>query len=101
MSGVPAEKPAKDRGFTRRETLRVGGLSCLGLTLSGLLRSTAQAAPARTSGFGSARSCLVIFLTGGPSQLETFDPKPEAPADVRGPFGTVRTSVPGVHFGEL
>jgi uncharacterized protein (DUF1501 family) len=47
-----------------------------------------------------ARSCILLLLVGGPSQLETFDPKPDAPAEVRGPFGAIATSVPGVRLGE-
>src|SRR5437660_854267 len=101
MSGFRETTPSDTPRPTRREALRVGGLTCLGLSLPGLLRSTLQAQPSKATRFGRARSCLVIFLTGGPSQLETFDPKPEAPSDTRGPFGTVPTTIPGVHFGEL
>lgn len=49
----------------------------------------------------SAKSCIFLHLVGGPSQLDTFDPKPQASSDIRGPFGTIPTAIPGVHFSEL
>jgi uncharacterized protein (DUF1501 family) len=58
--------------------------------------STATAAP-----IGKAKSCIFLMLTGGPSQLDTWDPKPDAPSDVRGPFSPIRTAVPGMHVSEL
>jgi hypothetical protein len=90
-------------GLTRREALRVGGLSAFGLSLPGVLaaREAAALPAAGVRGFGKARACIVLWMTGGPSQLETWDPKPDAPAEVRGPFGTVPTSVPGLRVGEL
>jgi hypothetical protein len=96
--------PSAHRPTSRREVLRAGGLSCLGLSLSGLLRSQARAGTAtREAGrnFGRAKSCIVLYLTGGPPQHETFDPKPDAPVEVRGEFRPIRTTVPGVHFCEL
>lgn len=81
----------------RRDLLKLGGLGALG----------ASQLPARVS-FGSdarsqatARNCIFIFLCGGPSQLEMWDPKPDAPEDIRGPFGALATNVPGIHFGAL
>src|SRR6185436_16123351 len=72
-------------GVTRREALRVGALSALGLTLPDLLQ--AQAANAAVSGKPSSDvNCILIFQAGGSSQLETFDLKPEASAEVRGEF---------------
>src|SRR5205807_1341393 len=50
---------------------------------------------------GREPSCIFIFLSGGPSHLETFDPKPNAPVNIRGPYGTIRSNVPGIHIGEL
>jgi hypothetical protein len=55
---------------------------------------------AAAAGFGRARSCILIFQWGGPSQLDTWDPKPEAPAEIRGEFATIATSVPGVFISE-
>src|SRR5262245_54995415 len=86
------------QGLTRRELLQVGGLGVLGLTLTDSLRSHASANPRPRS---SEPSCIFIFLEGRPSQLETFDPKPKAPSDVRGPYGPIPTSVPGLQIGEL
>jgi len=80
-------------GFSRRELLQVGGLGILGLSLADSLR----AGPTRRS----ETSCIFIFLEGGPSQLETFDSKPAAPTDVRGPYGTTATSASGVRICEL
>lgn len=90
------------QGVSRRELLQVGGLGILGLSMADELR----AADVRTSGSRSANrssetSCIFIFLEGGPSQLETFDPKPNAIDDVRGPYGTIATNVPGIQIGEL
>lgn len=89
-------------GVTRRSALRVGVLSALGLGLPGLLLGRARAAPdtPRGAGFGRARSCILIFQWGGPSQLDTWDPKPDAPEAVRGPFAAIATATPGVRISE-
>ncbi|MFO0877834.1 MAG: DUF1501 domain-containing protein [Gemmataceae bacterium] len=86
-------------GLTRREALRAGGLGLLGLTLADL---DAGAAPGAASlrRFGQAKSCILLYLYGAPSQLETFDLKPEAPDDVRSQFRPIATSVPGVQICE-
>ncbi len=83
----------------RRELLGVGGLSLFGTGLSDLLRLEAQATPA-TRGSALAKSVVFIFQSGGPSQFETFDPKPEAPVEIRGAFGTIQTRLPGMQFCE-
>src|ERR1051326_8103477 len=87
----------------RRELLRIGGLTLTGLSLPALLQNTAAASQRRptTRSFGRARSCIILYLSGGPSQLDTFDPKPDAPEDIRGEFSTIATSVTGVRFSEL
>jgi hypothetical protein len=89
--------------LTRREMLRVGGLGLLGLSLPQLLalKSRAASAPVVTGGFGRAKSCILLYLSGGPPQHETFDPKPEAPIEIRGDFKSIPTKIPGVHFSEL
>jgi hypothetical protein len=91
-------------GFTRREMLRAGGLSLFGLPLADLLRfQEAQAAapePAQSGSFGKAKACILLYLYGAPSQLETFDLKPAAPTDVRSQFSSIPTSVPGVQICE-
>ena len=92
----------------RREWLRVGGLSALGLTLPQLLQakhSTAAPSP-RLSGelgstFGQAKNVIFLWLQGGPPQHETFDPKPDAPAEIRGPFKPISTNVVGIQISEL
>lgn len=83
-------------GFTRREVLRAGSLTALGLTVAD--RSSAPAAAAEAA--PQARRCILLWLDGGPSHLETFDPKPDAPAEVRGPFETIQTKLPGVSLCE-
>src|SRR5262249_24459037 len=90
-------------GISRRELLRVGGLSTLGLSLSGLIQAgeTRRAAPAPAASFGRAKTVIFWWMHGGPPQHETFDPKPDAPSEIRGEFGTIQTNVPGIHFGEL
>src|SRR5262245_35035698 len=83
----------------RRELLQVGGLSLLGAGLSDLFHLEAHAVPVarqRTK----AKSVVFIFQSGGPSQHETFDPKPEAPDTIRGEYGTIQTRLPGVRFCE-
>src|SRR5262245_10830153 len=85
-------------GWTRREILRVGGLGLVGATLADVFRAQATA----SSGSGTReKSCIFLWLDGGPSQFETFDPKPNTPDTIRGPYGTIRTRIPGVHFCEL
>lgn len=79
-------------GVTRREFLTVGALSALGLTLSNALRAEAKGA--------RATSCILLWLDGGPSHLDTFDPKPDASSEVRGPFATISTRLPGVALSE-
>jgi hypothetical protein len=97
---APARRSAV---LDRRELLRVGGLSLTGLSLPFLLEQTARAAkPARaSSSFGKAKRCILLYLSGGPAQLDTWDPKPDAPEQIRGEFRTIATSVPGVRFSEL
>ncbi|MSR66612.1 MAG: DUF1501 domain-containing protein [Pedosphaera sp.] len=87
---------------SRREWLRLGGLSSLGLSLGGLLKAQATTGVVnKGASFGRAKSCILLYLAGGPPQHETFDPKPDAPIEIRGDFKPIPTSVPGVHFSEL
>src|SRR5205823_1304970 len=85
----------------RRELLRLGGLCGLGLSLPGLFRSWAHAAPVARGTFGRARSVIVLYLHGGHAQQETWDPKPDGPLPERGEFGAIATSLPGTHVSEL
>ncbi len=79
-------------GFDRRQFLRVGAAGVVGAALPIAAGSAGAAEP----GTGRAKSVLIILLSGGPSQLDTLDPKPEAPAEVRGEFAPIKTAVPGI-----
>jgi uncharacterized protein (DUF1501 family) len=84
-------------GTTRRTFLRVGGLATLGLTLPAYLKARAgSAAPAKAK----AKRCILLWMQGGPSHIDSFDPKPDAPAEVRGEFGVIPTALSGVQFSE-
>jgi hypothetical protein len=85
-------------GVSRREFVRVGGLAALGLGLADHFAARPACAEARVA---SARRCILIWLDGGPSHLETFDPKPDAPSEVRGPLKSIATSVPGIQLSEV
>lgn len=82
-------------GLSRRDFLRAGGA---GLA-SGALARPATASPARNR-TGEDRSVILLLLVGGPSQLETFDPKPDAPAEIRGPFASIATRIPAIRVSE-
>ena len=92
-------------GLTRREVLHMGSLGFLGLSLPALLRGRVAAATregSSTQPHGArARSCILLFLMGGPPQHSTWDPKPDAPELVRGLFKPIATSVPGIRISEL
>jgi hypothetical protein len=95
-------------GLTRRELLRVGGLSLLGLTLADVLRFEGQARANNTStegqggpGFGKAKSVIMIYLQGGPSHLDLWDPKDNVPTNVKSIFKAIPTKLSGVQFTEL
>ena len=80
----------------RRTFLTAGSLGLGGLALPGLLRArAADPAPSRET------AVILVFLSGGPAQLDTFDPKPDAPVEFRGPFASIPTALPGVRFTEL
>jgi uncharacterized protein DUF1501 len=84
------------QGLNRRDFLKVGGLTMLGLTLGDLLQLRAEAAT------GSVRpmNCIFLWLDGGPTHYETFDPKPDAPSEIRGEFKPIPTAVPGIQVCE-
>lgn len=88
-------------GLDRRDLLQVGALGPLGLTLAGWAKAR-EAAPTDppTGGFGQAKRCILLYLWGSPSQLDTWDPKPDAPAEIRGPLGSIPTRLPGVRVGQ-
>src|SRR5258707_277033 len=85
--------------LNRRGFLQVGASSVLGLSLADLLRARALASGGRqppVTHTGKAKAVILLWLWGGPSQLDTFDPKPNATLDYRGPFGTIPTRVTGL-----
>jgi uncharacterized protein (DUF1501 family) len=90
-------RPAADcSGVSRRGFLKIGGLAPFGLTLPQYLAARAadpKAAP-------KAKKCILLWMQGGPSHIDTFDPKPDAPAEVRGEFAAINTAIPGVQFSE-
>jgi hypothetical protein len=82
---------------TRRDFLRTTASGAAGLALADV--ATGGSRPQIAA--GTAKSCIFINMVGGPAHLDTFDPKPDAPSDVRGPFRPIRTKVPGIHLSEL
>src|SRR4051794_16289560 len=80
-------------GINRRHFLRVGSLAAFGLSLPDWLRARARGA---TSAKEKDVSCILLWLQGGISHIDSFDPKPEAPAEIRGEFGIIDTKVPGI-----
>src|SRR5690242_11678389 len=89
-------------GITRKDFLRVGGLSALGLTLPGLLQAQADGAPLKAGSGAHPRDTAIILLWmgGGPSHIDTFDPKPDATQEIRGPFKAIPTNVAGIQISE-
>ena len=93
-------QPARDdliRLGSRRWFLQTGLAGIAGLSLPAILRGQAQAAGANKPG---RKAVILFWLSGGPSHLDTWDPKPDAPAETRGPFGSIATKLPGVLFSE-
>ncbi|MEQ9411039.1 MAG: DUF1501 domain-containing protein [Fuerstiella sp.] len=88
-------RPGRCDGMSRRSVLQLGQLAGLGIGLPQLSSASSVASQS-----GKARNCILIWLDGGPSHLETFDLKPEAPAEVCGPLDAIATSVPGVFLSE-
>ncbi|HEV3167224.1 MAG TPA: DUF1501 domain-containing protein [Isosphaeraceae bacterium] len=84
-------------GVSRRNFLRVGSLGVIGLSLPDLLRARARADSKEAH---SDVSCILLWLQGGISHIDSFDPKPEAPTEIRGEFGVIDTNVPGIHLCE-
>ena len=86
------------QGLTRRAVLQIGASSVFGLSLADLLRCRAEGGERAV---GTAKSVLLLWMWGGPSQLDTWDPKPNASLDYRGPFGSIATKTPGLRVCEL
>jgi hypothetical protein len=95
--------PNSDHQSSRREWLRIGGLAGLNWALPGLIPQRASADSSNNStapGFGKAKSVIVVFASGGQSQIDMWDPKPDAPKEIRGAFSSINTAIPGVRFSE-
>lgn len=96
-------------GVTRRDVLRVGGSGLMGLSLGAMFQLRARAAlaapageaPAGGPGWNRAKSVILVYLQGGPSHLDLWDPKENVPDNVRSAFNTIPTKIPGVHFTEI
>ena len=86
---------------SRRDVLRLGGMCGLSVALPQLLEARAAERTTVSDTFGRAKRVIMLYLHGGHPQQETFDPKPNGPSAVRGEFGAISTSVPGVSFSEL
>src|SRR5262245_48268864 len=100
MISIPGQPGATCDGFSRREFLRVGGAGLVGLSLADILRLQAEQSPsvgpgigAAKNGWGKAKQVLLIYLQGGPSHIDIWDPKPDAPSNVRGDFKPIKTKI--------
>ena len=98
MSLNPNRQPC--RGPSRRQVLRIGSLGFLGLGLDEWFRVRATAG-SKSGDATKVRNCILIWLAGGPSHIDTFDPTPGAAVDVRGEFKPIATSVPGLQISEV
>src|SRR2546422_6886803 len=99
MISIPGQPGSTCDGFSRREFLRVGGAGVLGISLADILRLQARAESApdgakQKHGWGKAKSVIFVFLQGGPSHIDIWDPKPDAPSSVRGEFKPIKSNVP-------
>src|SRR5262245_853141 len=85
-------------GLTRRDLLHIGGLCAFGVALQHIVNLQSARADSADLGskFGQAKSCILIYKYGSPPQHETFDPKPDAPADIQGEMKAIATNVPGI-----
>lgn len=102
MKNTACEGNPLTQNFARREFFYVGLLGGLGLTLPQFLRMKAEGAQKHyETKTGVAHSVINIFLPGGMAHQESFDPKPYAPSEYRGPFGSINTAVKGVRFGSM
>src|SRR4051794_36998531 len=85
-------------GIRRRDLLRIGSLALGGMSLSGLLEARATGAGAGLGAAAEDKAVVLLFLAGGPSHIETFDPRMDAPEGVRSVSGELPTAIPGVTF---
>ena len=94
-----AERP--QRSISRRRLIQVGAAGMFGLTLPRLLWARDAVASGGTPRRSAEKSCIYIVLSGGPSHIDTWDPKPEAPWDICGPYKTIATATPGLYVSEM
>ncbi|HZN34286.1 MAG TPA: DUF1501 domain-containing protein [Pirellulaceae bacterium] len=101
---MSADEVKRISRLARRDALRAGALSLFGLSLPQLLSARAASGAGEAS-FGRAKSCILLFMWGGPAHQDTWDMKPDAPAEIRGEFAPISTNVPGIqiceHFPQL
>src|SRR5688572_8325755 len=96
MLQITQGKAARNcQGMSRRTALKAGFLGLLGLTQADINRLRAE------GGASGDNAVILLWLDGGPSHFETYDPKPDAPVEYRGPYGTIQTNVPGIRLSEL
>src|ERR1700736_6556027 len=88
-------------GLVRRDFLRVGGLGALGLSLSGWLRAAASAAKEKNRTPARAKAVVLVYLGGGMSHHDSFDLKPDAPAEIWGKYKPISTNVTGTYISEM
>ena len=104
MLNLPGHPGCNCEGPTRRELLRIGSIGLMGLSLPHFFFWRAQAATAASKyagarGWESAKSVVMIFLQGGPSHIDIWDPKPDAPSNIRGEFKPIKTKISGTWIG--
>ena len=95
MLTIPGPGSRYCDGMSRRTWLRIGGLALGGLALPDILRAQAQSGTSNP-----AKGIIMVLLPGGPTHLDSFDPKPDAPAEIRGEFRPIATNVPGINICE-
>src|SRR5271169_4875535 len=100
MSLALGDKRQPSNLISRRRLLQAGGIGALTLGLPGMVAAGVNGK--RGLGGGAAeKSCIFVLMCGGPSHLDTWDLKPEAPAEIRGPYQPIATAVPGMRISEL
>src|SRR5688572_1955793 len=98
MLRLDAEKPAHFcDGMTRRDFLHAGAVAGTGISLAAMAQLEAEGAVRK----GKDVNCIMIFMLGGPSQLDCWDMKPDAPAEIRGPYRPIETNVSGIQISEI
>ena len=105
MISIPGQPGSTCDGWSRREFLRVGGAGLFGLSLADILALQAKGSvppidPKQKGGWGKAKSVIFLFLQGGPSHIDIWDPKPDAASNIRGEFKPIKSNVPGVWLSE-